>query len=163
MNLNLKSLSAESLASLPAHEQRKLLIGALVAAVILVFLILIPLDRSVAHAQTRLAKKKDDLSAMQSMANEIRQLPPSGGPNGESLLVVIDRSAREAGLGSSLSGSDPGAPGTLSVRMEKAPFDQLILWLGRLAQQNGVTVQSATIDKAGAPGLVNAAIVLHSG
>jgi len=49
------------------------------------------------------------------------------------------------------------------VRLEKAPFDKLITWLGRLAQQNGVVVDSATIEKAGAPGEVNAAIVLHTG
>ena len=75
----------------------------------------------------------------------------------------MDRSARESGLGSALSGSEPGGPGTLSVRLEKAPFDALIAWLARLAQQNGVAVDSATIEKAGAPGLVNAAIVLHTG
>ena len=36
-------------------------------------------------------------------------------------------------------------------------------WLARLSQQNGVLVDSATIEKAGAPGIVNAAIVLHAG
>jgi type II secretory pathway component PulM len=49
------------------------------------------------------------------------------------------------------------------VRLEKAPFDALIGWLARLAQQSGVTVDSAVIEKAGAPGLVNANIVLHAG
>jgi len=38
-----------------------------------------------------------------------------------------------------------------------------VAWLARLAQQNGVTVDSAVIEKTGAPGLVNANIVLHSG
>jgi type II secretory pathway component PulM len=49
------------------------------------------------------------------------------------------------------------------VRLEKAPFDALVGWLARLAQQNGVTVDSAVIEKSGAPGLVNANIVLHAG
>ena len=53
--------------------------------------------------------------------------------------------------------------GSLTVRLEKAPFDSLVAWLARLAQQNGVVVDSATIEKAGAPGLVNAALVLHAG
>jgi general secretion pathway protein M len=87
--------------------------------------------------------------------------PPSA--TGESLLVIIDRSARESGLASSMAGSEPGGANTLSIRLEKAPFDSLIGWLARLSQQNGVLVDSATIEKAGAPGLVNAAIVLHSG
>jgi general secretion pathway protein M len=163
MSLSLKSVSAESLANLSARDQRKLLIGAAIAVVILIFLILIPLDRSVAHAQSRLAKKKGDLAYMQDVAPEIRGGVPPGVPSGESLLVIVDRSARELNLGNSLAGSDPGASGSLSVRLNHAPFDTLVVWLGRLAQQNGVTVDSATIEKAGAPGLVNAAIVLHSG
>ena len=49
------------------------------------------------------------------------------------------------------------------MRLEKAPFDTLIAWLARLAQQNGIRVDSASIDSAGSPGLVNAALVLHTG
>ncbi len=77
--------------------------------------------------------------------------------------MIIDRSARESGLGGALAGSEPSGPGALSVRLQKASFDTLITWLGRLAQQNGIRVDSASIDSAGAPGLVNAAIVLHMG
>jgi general secretion pathway protein M len=136
---------------------------AVVAVLVLVFGILIPLDRSVAHAQQRLAKKHADLSWMQTVAPELAASAPPPATSGESLLVIIDRSARESGLASSLSGSEPGGPGSLAVRLEKAPFDTLITWLARLAQQNGVNVDSATIEKAGEPGTVNAALVLHAG
>ena len=78
-------------------------------------------------------------------------------------IAAISRVARESGLAGALAGSEPGGPGRLSVRLEKAPFDALIEWLAHLAQQNGVAVDSATIEKAGAPGQVNAAIVLHAG
>ncbi len=161
-SLSLRSLSPEALAALSPRERRLLLIGAIAAVAILIFGILIPLDRSVAHAQERLAKKRADLSWMQSVAPQIAVLPPPSA-SGESLLVVIDRSARESGLASALSGSEPGSGGNLSVRLEKAPFDVLIGWLARLAQQNGVTVDSAIIEKSGTPGLVNANIVLHTG
>jgi type II secretory pathway component PulM len=79
------------------------------------------------------------------------------------MLVIVDRSARESGLASSLAGSEPSGPGGLSVRMQKAPFDTLVAWLARLSQQNGIRVDTASIENAGAPGLVNAAIVLHTG
>jgi type II secretory pathway component PulM len=75
----------------------------------------------------------------------------------------VDRSARESGLASALAGSEPGTNGALSVRLQKAPFDTLVQWLARLALQNGIVVESATVESAGAPGLVNAAVVLHSG
>jgi general secretion pathway protein M len=163
MKLSLNSLSPEAIAALAPRERRLLLVGAVAAAAILIFGMLIPLDRSVANAQQRLAKKRADLSWMQSVAPQIALLPPAAAVNGESLLVIVDRSAREAGLASALSGSEPGGPGSLSVRLEKAPFDALVGWLARLAQQNGVSVDSAVIERTGAPGLVNANIVLHSG
>ena len=162
-SLSLRSLSPEAIAALAPRERRLLLVGAVAAAAILIFGMLIPLDRSVANAQQRLAKKRADLSWMQSVAPQIALLPPAAAANGESLLVIVDRSARESGLASALSGSEPGGPGSLSVRLEKAPFDALVGWLARLAQQNGVSVDSAVIERTGAPGLVNANIVLHSG
>jgi general secretion pathway protein M len=161
-SFSLRALSPEALAALSPRERRLLLIGAVAAVAILIFGILVPLDRSVAHAQERLARKRADLSWMQSVAPQIALLPAPS-TSGESPIVIIDRSAREAGLGSALSGSEPGSGGTLSVRLEKAPFDVLVGWLARLAQQNGVTVDSAIIEKSGAPGLVNANIVLHTG
>jgi general secretion pathway protein M len=163
MTFTLNSLSLESLAALSGRERRMLMAGGALAAAILVFGILIPLDHSVARAQERLAKKHADLAWMQSVAPELAATAPPPAASGESLLVIIDRSARESGLAGALSGSEPGGPGSLSVRLEKAPFDTLVAWLARLAQQNGVTVDSATIEKSGAPGLVNAAIVLHTG
>lgn len=161
-SFSLRSLSPEAIAALSPRERRLLMFGAIAAVAILIFGILIPLDRSVAHAQDRLTKKRADLSWMQSVAPQIAMLPPAAA-SGESPIVIIDRSAREAGLGSSLSCCEAGSSGTLSVRLEKAPFDVLVGWLARLAQQNGVTVDSAIIEKSGAPGLVNANIVLHTG
>ena len=162
-SLSLGSFSPAALAALSPRERRMLLLGAIAAVAILIFGLLVPLDHSVARAQQRLAKKRADLTWMQSVAPQIVLLPPPLASAGESLLVIVDRSAREAGLAGALSGSEPGGPGNLSVRLEKAPFDALVGWLARLAQQNGVTVDSAVIEKSGAPGLVNASIVLHSG
>jgi general secretion pathway protein M len=155
--------SLEQLAQLSERERRVLAVGAVAAVLIFVFGVVLPLDHSVAKAHARLAQKRADLAWMQGVAPEIAAsaAPPARG--GESLLVIVDRSARESGLGSTLAGSEPGAPGTLSIRLSKAPFDTVVAWLARLAQQNGIHVDSATIDSAGGPGLVNAALVLHSG
>ena len=163
MNLSLQSLSLESFAALSPRERRLVNIAAVAGVLVLVFGILIPLNRSVTHAEQRLAKKHADLSWMQSVAPELQSAAPPPAATGESLLVIIDRSARESGLAGSLAGSEPGGPGTLSVRLEKAPFDTLVSWLTRLAQQNGVSIESATIERAGEPGKVNAALVLHAG
>jgi general secretion pathway protein M len=156
-------LSAESIAALPERDRRFLVIGAVALVLLVVLGVLVPLDRSVSHAQQRLQRKQTDLVWMQGVAPELAMTAPAAAATGESLLVIVDRTARESGLASSLAGSEPGATGSLSIRLEKAPFDALVAWLARLAAQNGVSVDSATIEKGGAPGLVNAAIVLHSG
>jgi general secretion pathway protein M len=151
-----------SLDSLSERDRRTLLVGGGVAVLLLLYVI-IQLDSSVSSAHKRILKKQTDLTWMRSVAPEIANnngfRPQPGG--GQSLLVIVDRSARESGLASALSGSEPAGPGGLSVRLQKAPFDTLITWLNRLGQQNGIRVDTASIESAGSPGLVNAAIVLH--
>jgi type II secretory pathway component PulM len=79
-------------------------------------------------------------------------------------VVFIDSSARESGLGKSLVSSEPtGDRKGLRIRLDRVPFDGLVAWLARLAQNHGVTVESAEIEGAGEPGLVNAGLVLRGG
>jgi general secretion pathway protein M len=141
------------------HHQRTLKIGAAIAALLLVYVI-IQLDSSVASARKRLLKKQDDLTWIRTNGPELLATAamPQGN-SGESLLVVVDRSARESGL--SIVGSDPAGPGALNVRLQKVPFDTLIGWIGRLGQSNGIRVDNASIETAGSPGIVNASFVLR--
>ncbi|TLY80545.1 MAG: type II secretion system protein M [Gammaproteobacteria bacterium] len=152
-----------SLESMSERERRMVSAGGALAAALLVFGVIVPLDRSVAHVHERVGRKQADLVWMRGVAPELAAAGPQSGASGGSLLVIVDRSARESGLGASLAGSEPSGSGALSVRLEKAPFDTLVAWLARLAQQNGIHVDAATIDNAGAPGIVNAAVVLRSG
>ena len=146
--------------TLSPREQNMVKFGAIALVLILIFGVLMPLDSSVAKARTRIAKKQQDLVWMKGVAPFLAAQGPAHQNNGESLIVIVDRSARESGLGNSLAGTDPSGAGGIQVRLEKAPFDAIIGWLSRLSQQNGIGVEGATIDGAGAPGVVNAAIVL---
>jgi type II secretory pathway component PulM len=151
-----------SLDTLSERDRRMLLIGGVIIIVLLVYVV-IQLDTSVSSARKRIKKKTEDLAWIQTAAPEILAEGPVGLATNESLIVIVDRSAHESGLGNSLAGSDPSGPGGLNVRLQKASFDSLIPWLSRLGQQNGIRVDSASIDNAGSPGLVNAAVVLHTG
>jgi general secretion pathway protein M len=151
-----------SLDSLSERDLRMLKIGGALAVVLLIFGVILPLDRNVSRAHERLSKKQADLVWMRSVGPELASAPVRA-TAGESLLVIVDRSAREAGLASALAGSEPAGADGLSVRLQKAPFDTLVAWLARLAQQNGIRVDTASIDNAGSPGIVNAAVVLHTG
>jgi len=145
--------------SLAERERRFVLVGALAIGVA-VIVGLLALDRSVAHAQMRLAHKQADLAWMRSVAPQLVSAAPSAAvpTTQRSLMIVIDDAAREAGLASALTSGQSG----LRVRLERAPFDTLVGWLARLSEQRGIRVDSATIDSAGAPGMVNAGIVLEA-
>jgi len=154
---------AFSFDTMSEREKRLVTFGGIAALVILVFGILLPLDSSVTKAHARIVQKQADLVWMRGVAPVLAASAPAHtGGTGESLIVIVDRSARESGLEKSLAGTEPSGPGGIQVRLEKAPFDSMIGWLSRLSQQNGIAVDGATIDSAGAPGLVNAALVLRS-
>lgn len=152
-----------SLETLNERERRMVLFGGVAAVALLIFGVLLPLNSSVSKAQERVGKKQADLVWMQAVGPELAAAGPTvARPSSqESLLVVVDRAAREAGLGSSLTSSEPQGPGLLRVRLEKAPFDIMIGWLGRLADQNGISVDTANVDSAGQPGVVTASLVLR--
>ena len=146
------------------RDQRIAAAGAAVVLILLIFAVFVPLDSSVSRAHARVQHKASDLAWMRTVAPQLAAagtaLPTP--TSQRSLIVVIDSSARESGLGGALNSSEPSGPGSLRVRLDRAPFDTLVTWLARLSQQNGIHVESATIDAAGAPGLVNAGIVLRT-
>jgi type II secretory pathway component PulM len=145
------------------RERRMVLIGGVAAVLILLIAVVLPLESSVSSAQQRIDRKRADLVWMQSVAPELAGAGPvtAATTRQESLIVVVDSAARESGLGSALSSSEPSGTGGLRVRLEKAPFGLVVGWLARLAEQNGIIVESATIDNAGEPGIVNAGLVLR--
>lgn len=153
---------SSSLASLSPRDRRTLFVGGVIAAILFVLAVILPLDHSVSRLHDQVTQKQADLVWMRSVAPEIAAAGPVRNASGESLIVIVDQSARESGLGAALAGSQPSGRGDLSVQLEKAPFDALVGWLARLSQQNGVQIESATIDSAGEPGTVNASLVLKN-
>jgi general secretion pathway protein M len=150
--------------SLNERERRMVMIGGACIALLLVFGVILPLENGVAHARARVAAKMADLAWMRGVAPELAAAgPATNAPTSQqSMLVVVDRAAREAGLGTALTSSEPSGAGGLQVRLEKAPFDAIVAWLARLSEQDGIRVDSATMDNAGQPGVVNAGVVLHT-
>jgi general secretion pathway protein M len=137
-------------------------------AVVLVLVLLgtiMPLNRNITQARERVTRKQGDLQFIQSVAPQLASAGPVSGnaATSESLVVLIDSSARESGLGKSLSNSQPTGDKGLRVRLDRVSFDAMVAWLARLSQQHGVRVESAEIESAGEAGLVNAGLVLKVG
>lgn len=138
--------------------------GVLVALVAIWMLALAPFYAAVSSRAERAAKKEGDLAWMRSVSGELLALnasaPAAAAPSGESLVVLIDRAARECGLSSALTGQTPNGETGIRVRLESAEFDKLMVCLGTLQQAHAVEIESATIDRTAKPGLVNASLVL---
>jgi general secretion pathway protein M len=156
------------LATLSERERTLVYAGGAVAALGLLYLVLVlPLHTLQAKSAARVEQKAADLAWMRQVAPAVAAAAASGGgaaaQTGESLVVLIDRTAREAGLGAALRDQSPDGEAGLRLRVEAATFDTLVEWLGRLQERHGVTIEAANFDATGNPGLVNASLTLsHS-
>lgn len=112
-----------------------------------------------------------EVEAQRSLLNDIEQVARRFGPQGaatgpapdtgESLVVLIDRSTRERGLGTYLKRNQPEGASGVRLRLENAPFDELTGWLVDVQGRHGLAAVSASFDPSGEPGRVNANLVLE--
>jgi general secretion pathway protein M len=148
---------------LSPRDQRIALYGGIAAVMLLILAIVLPLQRHVGALEQRVAQKRDDLIWLRSMAPQLASLKTNGAsPLHESLVVVVDRTARQAGLERALVGSQPSGDGGLSVRLEQTSFDGLVSWIAQLRESYGIRVDSAVIEPGTAAGTVNSTMVLHA-
>jgi len=144
-------------ASLNPREQLIVRVGAVAGAALLVVGLVLRLHGVVQTAEKRLASKRADAAYIQSVLPELRTAPlPAGG--GQSLVTVVDRTTRDAGLAMNLKGTEPSGISGVRVRFEGASFEQLVTWLLRVQQEYGLTIQAATLEKTESPGRVNASL-----
>ena len=153
------------LARLSQRERTLVLAAGGLAAIGLLYLALVmPLQAMTGRREARVEQKSADLAWMREVAPAVTAAAAAGGaadvPTGESLVVLVDRTAREAGLGSALRDQSPNGEAGLRLRLEAAAFDALIEWLGRLQEGHGVAIEAANFDATGSPGLVNASLTL---
>jgi general secretion pathway protein M len=147
-------------AGLQEREQRTVAIGAIfLALTILIGGILMPLQSAVSRAVKETDTRREDLAWMTVNAPEVRafgaQVPVD---TGEVPVVLVDRVAREAGLASALRGTQPNPTGGVRVQLEAAPFDTMVAWLDTLDRRHGLAIESITVDRTPAPGMVNASV-----
>ena len=144
-----------------AREQRILLLGAAAVPLILLVFALTALYRASGAAEQRLLARQQDLEWLRANAALTGNLQAPAAAGNESLVTLIDRVARETGMAQSLTGSQSSGNGGLRVRAEKAGFDSLVAFLGALATQHAVLIDSATVESTATVGVVNATLVLR--
>jgi general secretion pathway protein M len=156
----------EWFASLQARERLAVSVAAALISVMVIYVLgLAPIFRSVNAMEQSVATKKADLAWMRSNTSELQMLvmsqPQLAAPTGESLVVLIGRTAREAGLEQALTNQTPNGQTGIRVSLQDAAFDMLMVWLNGLQSSYGVTIESASINRAAQPGLVNVSLELN--
>ena len=150
---------------LPPRERIAVLCAVGAACILLIYLaVFMPLHQAVDARAARVAHKQQDLIWLRSIAGQVQALGAlqgAAGPSNESLVVLVDRTAREAGLGNALTGQTPNGDSGVRVRLESAAFDSVVQWLGNLHQQHAILIESASIDRTPSEGVVNASVVLN--
>lgn len=149
-----------------APRERVLVITAAVfAAFALVYALGIqPIYAARGRAAAEVEAQRSLLRDIEQVARRFGPQSPGAGPvpdSGESLVVVVDRSTRERGLGPYLKRNQPEGASGIRLRLENVPFDDLAGWLADLQARHGLVAASASFDPSGEPGRVNTNLVLE--
>lgn len=152
--------------SLNARERLIVAGGAIVLAILLIYsLTWAPLNRTLGSLRTHVQSQQEQLTWMREASQEVRALqrtqPRRIQTGNKSLLSLVDQSATQAGLKSSLQRMDPEGDDGLKLQLSDVSFDRLILWLGDLEKKFGISVSSLALTHAQKPGHVEARLTLE--
>ena len=144
---------------LQTREQFLVSRGAVAAVVLLLVGGFLQLHAAVGKAQASVVRKQDDLAYIISHLGELQSANGASPDLSSPLASIVDRTARDSGLGEQLKTNQPEGDNNLRVKFEGANFDALVLWVSSLQQEQGIQVQNATIDRSAA-GTIVATLVL---
>ena len=153
--------------NLDTREQRLLMGAAVILAVLILYLaIWEPLQKGVASLQSSTSAQRATLEWMRGAAQEVALLrgQNSGSTrpaSGQSLLSLVDRTAKARRLGEALKRVQPDGERQVRVWLEGAKFDDLIGWLVTLDANQGVHINNGVFEAQEATGLVNARLVFE--
>jgi len=152
--------------SLEPRERKLVIGGGVFLAIFMVYQIAwAPFANGVADMQLKLNKTQQDLIWMQQAADEVRTLRGSSGRKpayGGSLLGLIEKTARQKGLGSSIRKVQPEGQNGVRVWMDKVSFDAVMGWLDELQAKQGVTISHFTAERTASEGRVNVRMLAQS-
>ena len=151
-------------------RERQLLItgGAFLIAMLGYLLIWEPLaDKNEAlrssyqNSQQLIDWMQDAASEAKALQSKIKSSGPSGKSKNQSLLGIIDRTAKRNKLGKSVKRVQPDGKTGARVWLEHAVFNDMIKWLEKLQHKEGVRIVTTVIEKQDDPGIVNARLVFQ--
>ncbi len=152
---------------LQASERRILILGAIALGLILPYFgVWLPIQDDVAVLKKQVQEQQTIKRWMTQSAAEVKRLSRGAAGavrprDGRSLLAVVDQTAKRSGLGVGLKRLEPDGQVAVKVWLEQVSFDDMMRWLARLEQKNGLAVATITIDRQDVAGRVDARMTLE--
>jgi general secretion pathway protein M len=147
-------------------RERKLVAGGAAILVLLIFYLLVwePVVVAYSELKKNVAEQQETVDWMKQASVRVKALQGRAGGTarslgGSSLLAVVDKSARLAGLGPAIKRVEPDGSKGVKIWLEGAAFDSMVLWLGKLNRSYRIDATVATIEPQG-EGRVNARLTL---
>ena len=151
--------------ALPAQQRRLAVFGgALLAVVLLYSLLWSPMQNELARLRDSTPKERNKLAVMQAQAQEVTELRAAGktmAGRGGNILAALEQLATTRGLRANITRMEPEGANGAQVTLEAAHFNGLLTLLHELQTQNGVRVESASIETHATLGHVNARLTLR--
>lgn len=152
-----------------SQRERWLLGGGVVALLVFLFYLQVwePFQTSNRLLRQSVAEQRADLAWMRQAALEVKRLNAAGDSGGravgggQSLLTVVDQTARAAGLSAALKRINPQGGDKLNAQLEQVEFDAFINWVGALEREHRITIVNMAVDRTDTAGLVNARVILQ--
>ena len=151
-------------------RERRLMIGAAAFLVVMLFYLLVwepiakdneALRLSYENSQQLIDWMEDAAEEAKALQAKVKESGPSGSSKNQSLLGIIDRTAKRDKLGPSVKRVQPDGKTGARVWLENAIFNDMIKWLENLQHKEGIRLVTTVIEKQDDPGLVNARLVFE--
>lgn len=149
-------------------QERITVLSGAIALLMMLFYVAIwdPINSGVEELEKSVARQGPLLDWMRQAAVDVKKLTGSkSAPKstaGQSLLSLIDSTAKKGGLGSALKRVKPEGNNKVSVWLEEASFDDAVKWMEQLNRSYAIEVSSLVIDRKETPGRIDSRIVFVS-
>lgn len=150
--------------ALQPRERLLVSVAAVVAGVFLFYLLLwVPMNAELARLRASVPKDQERLARMRAQAMEVNQLRASGAAmqTGANILSVIEQTATSRGFKQNITRMEPDGSHGANLTLDGVDFNTLVTWLAELQRQNGVRVESLTLEALAGPGLVKGRVALR--
>lgn len=160
------SMVREHWDKLQARERRMILLAAVAVFILLSDVLFIsPYFDERKRLEQRIDVLHGELNWMQQASAQVKQLSrskPVARPSGQSILSLVDSTAKSHGLGQSVKRVQPDGQNTVRVWLEGVGFDAMLKWLSVLADQYGLAVTGLVVDRSGEDSnTINARVVFE--